>query len=502
MAQNLVQTQAQKQVQALKLTQQQMLQVHLLEMPLTELEQSVTAEIDDNPALESANPDDALNTDHGQDDTDDADRDEDFDTATEREEREEALDDALSNIGMDDAMPEPAGYQGSNNQNADYEEITYGDKMSFYDRLKEQMVDVDLTEQQQEVLEYIIGSLDSDGLLRKDTDSIADELAIYQNIMVSKEDVDKMLQVLQTFDPAGVGARSLQECLLLQIRRKQPSNIRTLMEQVIARYFDDFMNKRWSKVCQQLKMDDRTAGQVMAELLKLNPKPGASLGETEGQNMQQITPDFIVDTADDGTVTFSINNGNVPDLYVSPAFADMMKEYQSNKKGMSRQEKEALVYAKGKVERAKGFIEAVKQRQHTLYVTMKAIIDIQRKFFQDGDESELKPMILKDVADRTHLDISTISRVCNMKYAQTRWGTFKLRHFFSDSVATGNGEELSKHKIQAALQELIDKENKQRPLSDDALTEMMKKKGYPMARRTIAKYREQLGIPVARLRKQ
>lgn len=503
MAQNLTQTQAQKQVQVQRLTQQQMLMVHLLEMPLTELEQSVTAEIDDNPALESVDPDAMTDPDAVHDDAPaDADE-EDFDAAKEREERESALDDALAGIGMDDEMPEPVQAVPGDSLNADYEEITYGDRLSFYDKLKEQMAEVELDGRQREIMEYLIGSLDGDGLLRKDTSTLCDELAIYHNVCVGEQDIDDVLHILQTFDPAGIGARDLRECLLLQIRRKdKPAAVRSLMEKVIEECFDEFMNKRWDKIASQLGLDEDTVMTVHAELLKLNPKPGSSLGETEGLNVQQITPDFIVDTADDGTVSFMINNGHVPDLYVSAAFTDMIKDYQKNKGKMSRQAKEALLYAKEKVERAQGFIDAVKQRRHTLYVTMKAIIDIQRAYFRDGDEGDLKPMILKDVADRTGLDISTISRVSNMKYAQTRWGTFKLRHFFSDSVRTESGEEMSTRSVKAALRDIIDKEDKRRPLSDDAIKDMMNEKGYPVARRTIAKYREQMGIPVARLRKR
>ena len=237
------------------------------------------------------------------------------------------------------------------------------------------------------------------------------------------------------------------------------------------------------------------------EILKLNPKPGASLGETEGSNVQQITPDFIVDTADDGSISFSISNGRMPELKVSPSFSDMVDTYKNNKQSMSRQAKEALLYAKEKVDKAKGFIEAVKMRRHTLYITMKTIIEWQRKFFEDGDEADLKPMILKDIADKTGLDISTISRVSNQKYAQTKWGTFPLRFFFSDSYTTGEGEEMSTRKIKLALKEIIEKEDKQRPMSDDALTKILTDKGFPIARRTVAKYREQLDIPVARLRK-
>ena len=502
MAQKLIQTQTQKQVQTQRLTQQQMLVVHLLEMPLTELEQSVTAEIDDNPALETEGPDTTADADSMHTDDGGADTEEDFDTAKEREERESALDDALAGIGMDDEMPEAVTPAAADAGSADYEEMTYGDRVSFYDKLKEQMVDVDLTPQQREIMEYLIGSLDDDGLLRKDAGTLSDELALYHNIYTDENEIDGVLHTLQTFDPPGIGARDLRECLLLQIRRKPKSDMRRRMEEVVDKCFDEFMNKRWDKIAQQLDYDRDTVARVHAELLKLNPKPGSALGETQGQSMQQITPDFVVDTADDGTVTFTVNSGRVPELYVSPSFADMVKDYQKNKDKMNRREKEALLYAKQKVERAQGFIDAVRQRQHTLYVTMKAIIDIQKKYFQDGDEADLRPMILKDVAERTGLDISTVSRVSNMKYAQTRWGTFRLRHFFSDSVKTDSGEEMSTRKVKAALKDIIDKEDKARPLSDDAITGMLTAGGYPVARRTVAKYREQMGIPVARLRKK
>ena len=502
MVQKLIQTQEQKQVQVQRLTQQQMLVVRLLEMPLTELEQSVAAEIDDNPALESGAQDGATEADAPYDGASEGDAEEDFDAATEREERESALDEALAGIGMDDEMPEAVSPAMDDRQGADYEERTYGDQVSFYDRLREQMVDVDLDPKQREIMEYLIGSLDNDGLLRKDAGALSDELAIYHNIDAGEAEIEKVLHTLQTFDPPGIGARNLRECLLLQIRRKPKSDLRRMMDDVVTKCYDEFMNKRWDKIAAVLGYDAATVDRVHAELLKLNPKPGAALGETEGQGVQQITPDFIVDTADDGTVTFTINNGHMPELYVSDSFADMVRKYQKDKAKMSRREKEALLYAKEKVERAQGFIEAVKQRQHTLYVTMKAIIDIQKRYFQDGDEADLKPMILKDVAEKAGLDISTVSRVSNMKYAQTRWGTFRLRHFFSDSVKTGTGEEMSTRRVKAALKDIIDHEDKDHPLSDDAIKTMMTDKGYPVARRTIAKYREQMGIPVARLRKK
>ena len=508
MTQKLIQTQAQKLQQLQKLSAQQVLQVKLLEMPLTELEDNINAELDDNPALESETPDDALmgegNEDRSAlDDTEnsnDEDGEDAYEAQTEKEEREDALDSALEGIGQDDQMPD-YNTEKYNTQNADYEEMVYGDTTSFYDSLKEQMDMQVLSDKEKEVMEYLIGSLDNDGLLRKDLDSICDELAIYQNVDVSEKEIIHVLHILQTFDPAGVGARSLQECLLLQVKRLPRGVLRKTMEQVFTDYFDEFTKKHWDKIQTELDLNDTQLDTLKAEIQKLNPKPGASLGETEGRNLQQITPDFIVDTADDGTITFTLNRGNIPELTVSPSFTDMIDTYKKHTDKMSRQEKEALLYAKEKVDKAQGFIEAIKQRRHTLIVTMKAIIEVQRKFFQDGDEADLKPMILKDIADRTGLDISTISRVSNVKYAQTKWGTFPLKFFFTDGYITEDGEEMSTRKIKLALKELVEHEDKKKPLSDDAIAKVMKEKGFPIARRTVAKYREQLGIPVARLRK-
>lgn len=507
MAQKLIQTQAQKLQQLQRLSAQQMLQVKLLEMPLTELEDSINAELDDNPALESENPDDMLNENVANDDSPaddeyDNSSDEDaYEAESEKEERKDELDQALESIGKDDQMPDYNTDRYNNQDSADYEEMVYGDTTSFYDKLKEQMDMQPLSKKEKEVMEYLIGSLDDDGLLRKDLDSICDELAIYHNIDVTEKDIEHVLHILQTFDPAGVGGRSLQECLLLQVKRLPRGVLRKTMEEVFTDYFDEFTKKHWDKIKTGLELNDTQVETLQAEIRKLNPKPGASMGETEGRNMQQITPDFIIDTNDDGTITFSLNRGNIPQLTVSPSFTDMIDTYRKHKDKMSRSDKEALLYAKEKVDKAQGFIEAIKQRRHTLIVTMKAIIDIQRQFFLDGDEADLKPMILKDVAERTGLDISTISRVSNVKYAQTKWGTFPLKFFFTDSYTTEDGEEMSTRKIKIALHDIIEKEDKKKPISDDALAKLLKEKGFPIARRTVAKYREQLGIPVARLRK-
>ena len=346
-------------------------------------------------------------------------------------------------------------------------------------------------------------------MLRKELDVIADELAIYHGIDCEEQEIADTLKLLQDFDPAGIGARSLQECLLLQIKRKvtdgeweRNGSVYGYLKTIFTEHFDAFTKKHWNKIQAALSLSDLQIKALQAEIRKLNPKPGASMGETMGRNVQQITPDFIIDTDDNGNISFTLNYGNLPELHVSQSFNDMLAAYKDNKQGMNRQEKEALLYAKGKVEKAQGFIEAIKQRRNTLYTTMKAIIEIQKKFFQEGNEADLKPMILKDIAEKTGLDISTISRVSNIKYAQTRWGTFPLRFFFTDSYTTEDGEEMSTRKIKVVLREIIDNENKQKPLSDDALAKVMKEKGFPIARRTVAKYREQLNLPVARLRKE
>jgi len=372
---------------------------------------------------------------------------------------------------------------------------------SFYDQLLEQMTMALLTERERYIMEYLIGSLDDDGLLRKSLSQLSDELAIYHNLDVSSAEIEHVLLQLQQFDPAGIGARSLQECLLLQIDRREPSRLKELMQKAIEQYFDLFTKKHWKQLRSALRITELQAETLIRELRKLNPKPGTSMGETMGHSMQQITPDFIVDTHDDGSVTFVLNHGDVPELTVSQSFVDTLREYQADKEHMSRQMKEALLYTKTKVDAAQNFIAAIRQRQHTLTITMQAIIQWQHRFFEEGDEALLRPMILKDIAERTGLDLSTISRVSNSKYAQTRWGTFPLRFFFSDGLKTAEGEELSTREIKAMIRDIIQHEDKQKPLSDEIIQRMLGEQGFPIARRTVSKYREQMGIPIARLRR-
>ncbi len=494
----LIQEQKQEQKLAQSFSQQQLLYAQLVELPVTQLLERVNTEMDDNPALE-INPEnlDYIESADASEGLDTSDAPEDYDTLRDREDRQSALDEALAAIGRDDEDL-PVYHNGYAEA---HEDIIYGDYTSFYDQLKEQMGLANLTDTERDIMEYLIGSLDDDGLLRKPLDAISDELAIYHNIDTTPRQIERVLHQLQQFDPAGIGARSLQECLLLQINRREDSRLKQLMQTVITNYFEAFTKKRWDRIQTALKLSDLQAKALFGELRRLNPKPGAAMGEAVGRSMQQITPDFIVDTHDDGTITFTLNQGEMPELQVSQSFADSMREYQQNKDHMTRQTKEALLYIKKKVDAAQSFIEAIRMRRHTLTITMQAIIQLQRQFFLDGDEASLRPMILKDVAERTGLDLSTVSRVSNSKYAQTRWGTFPLRHFFSDSYTTEQGEELSTREIKAVLRDIVDNEDKRKPLSDEILTQMLSQRGYPIARRTVAKYREQLGIPVARLRK-
>jgi RNA polymerase sigma-54 factor len=310
-----------------------------------------------------------------------------------------------------------------------------------------------------------------------------------------------MLRILQDFDPAGVGGRSLQECLMIQLQRKTQTESCRLAQKMLKRCFDDFTHKRWDKMQQRFSLSDEQMEEVRKELVHLNPRPGISLGDTVGRNSQIIVPDFVVETEDDGSIHLSLNDGGVPELRVTPSFVNMLEEKSKDKTHLDKDTRDAMAFLKQKVDAAQGFIAAVKSRQQTLFNTMQCIIDLQRPFFQEGDESLLRPMILKDVAERAGLDISTISRVSNSKYVQTNFGIYPLKFFFVDGYTNEEGEEFSVREIRRFLKECIDKEDKENPMTDDALAQVLKEKGYSIARRTVAKYRESLGIPVARLRK-
>lgn len=499
MAQSQIQQQKQEQRQLQSISAQQLLLSQLVELPLQQMTERIETELHDNPALEKKVSDEEPQDWDPAEASDQPDAAEDYDQQREREERSDALDAALENIGRDDE--ELPVYQGGRQWSDEQEQAVYGEERSFYDTLMEQVGELELSDRDRYVIEYIIQSLDDDGLLRTPLADICEQLAIYHGIDITEAEAEPLLRHVQQLDPAGIGARTLQECLLLQTERRKNSPMKALMRKVIEDHFDEFTKKHWQRIQQSMALTDSQMEELLAELRRLNPKPGASMGEALGRSMQQITPDFIVDTQDDGTITFSLNSGDMPRLEISQSFADLLRDFQNNKEHMSRQQKEALLYTKQKVEAAQGFIDAVETRRRTLTKTMKAILQLQRPFFEEGDEELLRPMILKDVAELTGLDLSTISRVSNSKYVQTRWGTFPLKFFFSDSYVTQSGEELSTRKIKVALRNLIDDEDKRKPLSDDALRDALERQGFPIARRTVAKYREQLGLPVARLRK-
>ena len=487
-----VQTQAQQQVQTL--SPQQILAVKLLELPTVELEERIRSELLDNPALEEGKDTSGADDDYADDDY--SSKDEDGAPNTDTDE-----DISLGDYRTEDDIPDYKFQENNRSKDDKAEDIPFSDSVSFYETLKEQLDMQHLTPEEKQLGEYLIGSLDDDGLLRKSTETLADELAIYQGVYTTPEQLERVLSVIQDFDPAGIGARSLQECLLLQIKRKEDSPLKQIEYDIISKCCDDFTKKNRDKIIQKLNITERQYNEAVAELTKLNPRPGSSMGEAIGKNLQQIIPDFVVETDDDGTISLSLNNRNVPELRLSREFADMLDEHTRNKANQSKESKDAFMFLKQKVDAAQGFINAVKQRQQTLMSTMQAIIDLQRPFFEEGDESLLKPMILKDVAERAKLDVSTVSRVSNSKYVQTNFGIYPLKFFFSDGYTTESGEELSVREIKRILKECVDGENKERPYTDDELAEMLKEKGYPIARRTVAKYRQQLHIPIARLRR-
>lgn len=486
-----IQTQAQQQVQTL--SPQQILAVKLLELPTVELEERIHAELLDNPALEEGKEISGTEDDFDEDYNT---KDEDGSPNTDMGE-----DISLGDYRTEDDIPDYKLQENNRSKDDKAEDIPFSDMVSFYETLKEQLDMQHLTPEEKQLGEYLIGSLDDDGLLRKSTDTLADELAIYQGVYTTPEQLERVLAVIQDFDPAGIGARSLQECLLLQIKRKEDSPLKQIEYDIISKCCDDFTKKNKEKIIQKLNITEQQYNEAVAELTKLNPRPGSSMGEAIGKNLQQIVPDFIVETGDDGSITLSLNNRNVPELRLSREFADMLDEHTRNKANQSKESKDAFMFLKQKVDAAQGFINAVKQRQQTLMGTMQAIIDLQRPFFEEGDESLLRPMILKDVAERAKLDVSTVSRVSNSKYVQTNFGIYPLKFFFSDGYTTESGEELSVREIKRILKECVDGENKAKPYTDDELADMLKEKGYPIARRTVAKYRQQLNIPVARLRR-
>ena len=482
-----IQTQAQQLTQTL--SPQQILVVKLLELPTMELEERVRAEILDNPALEEGK------------DISDQDHSEEFEDNFNEDNSYINEDISLGDYRTEDDIPDYKLQEHNRSRGEIAEEIPFSDSVSFYEMLLEQLRMQHLTEEEKIMAEYLIGSLDDDGLLRKGTQTLIDELAIYRGIYTNENKINQVLSVIQDFDPAGIGARSLQECLLLQLKRKPESAIKKVEMEIIEKYCDDFTRKNKEKIMLRMNLTEEEYDEAINELAKLNPRPGSSLGDIVGKNFQQIIPDFLVESNEDGSITFALNNGNVPELHLSREFNELLEEHTTNKENQSKDSKDAFLFLKQKVDAAQSFINAIKQRHQTLLTTMQVIIDLQRPFFLEGDETLLKPMILKDVAEKAKLDVSTVSRVSNSKYVQTNFGIFPLRFFFSDGYTTEEGEELSVREIKQLLKECTEHENKENPYNDDELADILREKGYPIARRTVAKYRQQLNIPTARLRR-
>lgn len=473
---------AQKQIQTQNQTQslspQQVLTARLLELGAAEMEDRMRSEIIDNPALEVVSPE-TQNIFEGEED-----------------ESNEAS--SIDDYRAEDDIPDYYGWDYRQSQTA-ATEIPSSADFSFGDSLSEQLSELPLDENGKKIAEYLIGSLEEDGLLHKPLDEIADELNIYNGINTSEKELEKILAMIQSFDPAGIGARSLQECLLLQIKRENENESRTLQRKIIENFYDDFSRRHWDTLPDKLGVSDEECKSAIAEIVKLNPRPGASLTETLGLSRQQIIPDFSIEINGD-YITVTSNNTSLPELRVSNEYCNMLDEQVKN---ASSEHKAAARFLKQKIESAKNFIDAVKQREQTLTKTVEAIVDFQKDFLLGGgDESLLKPMILEDIARKSGYDISTVSRVSNNRYVQLPWGVFSLKYFFSDGVTMSSGDEKSIRELYRCLQELVDNEDKSDPLTDNELMDKLKEQGFTMARRTVAKYREYLHIPVARLRKE
>lgn len=476
-----------------KLSPQQIQLMKLLQVPTASLEERIKEEIEENPALEMGAEE--YDGDDEVPETSDAFENEDISSHEEISQDFNEYDDdgEIADYKLkDDHVPE---LQESGS-------IPHPSSISLHDMLVDQLRLLNLNSTQSTIAEQIIGSIDDDGYLRRDTNSIVDDLAFKQNIETSEKEVEALIASIQLFDPPGIAARDVRESLLIQLRRKlkvASNAVQKIALRIIDFHFDEFTKRHFEKIIKSLEISEDQLKDAISEIKKLNPRPGAHF-DSVNKAEQYIVPDFFVYN-NNGKPELTLNQRNAPELKVSDEYRGMLKDYEKGSKKDKRQ-KEAVTFIKQKIDAAKWFIDAIKQRQHTLIVTMQAIIDHQSNFFITGDETAMRPMILRDIAEKTDLDISTISRVANSKFVQTEFGSFRLKHFFSESLSTDSGEEVSTREVKTILQEFIDAEDKHNPLSDDVLTEMLQAKGYNIARRTVAKYRELLNIPVARLRKE
>ncbi|MEI7828743.1 MAG: RNA polymerase factor sigma-54 [Prolixibacteraceae bacterium] len=472
-----------------KLSPQQIQVIKLLELPMLQLEQRIKKELEENPVLE---------LDENEFGPTEEEATNDLKTKEDADNEEFSVDDYIND------EDEPSYRYETNNYSKDDKiaEIPYSESNSFHEYLQEQLSMLMLNEEDSILAEQIIGNIDEDGYLRRELDAIVDDVAFGRNILTDEKKLAGILKIIQELDPAGVGARDLRESLMIQLARKGLRRVEIKMAyRILEDTFEEFTKKHYDKIQRKFNIGDDDLRDAIDEILKLNPKPGSSFSNNLNKGNQTIIPDFILEIVDDEMI-LSLNQRNVPELTISNYYANMLKSFRDNGRGMSSDQKDALLFVKQKIDSAKWFIDAIKQRQETLMMVMNAMLQFQREFFVEGDETKMKPMILKDIADLTGLDISTISRVSNSKFIQTHFGIYSLKYFFSESMQKEDGEEVSTREIKSILKECIGNENKQKPVTDDELANILKDKGYNIARRTVAKYREQLDIPVARMRKE
>ncbi|HUX53602.1 MAG TPA: RNA polymerase factor sigma-54 [Williamwhitmania sp.] len=470
-----------------KLSPQQIQTIKLLELPTIQLEQRIKKELEENPILEEGHEDDYQDEEEViTEDTVDSSED------------EFTLEDYLNEEDVPSYKLVASNYSKDDKR----EDIPFTGGVSFHEYLESQLGLRRLTERQQMLGVYLIGSIDDDGYIRRKLTAVADDLAFAMGIETTDDELEEVLYIIQDFDPVGIGARDLQECLLLQIESKEMATPEVARARKILKYhFDEFTRKHYDKIESKLGITEEELKEALDEILKLNPKPGSGFSDHQSNMSPHIIPDFMLELKD-GELLLSLNSRNVPDLHISREYSQMLEQIAHKKGEMTRNEKETLTFVKQKLDSAKWFIEALKQRQNTLLLTINAILQFQREYFLEGDETRLRPMILKDIALLTGLDISTISRVVNSKYIQTHFGIFLLKYFFSEGLQTDSGEEVSSREIKSILSDCISAEDKKKPLTDEALMDILQEKGYQIARRTVSKYRELLGIPVARLRKE
>ena len=486
-----------------KLSPQQVLVMRLLQEPILALEQRIKQEIEENPALEETSPDDdekEIQEEDSLPESVEADEDE-FREEPDEESRNEYDDFSFEDYLAEDEIPEYKLYANNKSQDDEIRETPLASGISFQDHLLSQLGMHRVSDKQYIIASTIIGNLDEPGYLLREIPALCDDLVFNHGIEASEQEVEEVLKIIQGFDPPGIGARNLQECLLLQLDRlpQGPKSI-GLAQVIVKDYFIEFSKKHYEKIMLKTRSSEAELKDAISEIQKLNPKPGVSISDISREG-NYIIPDFTISNHD-GILELIVNSRNVPDLSPNRQYIEMLREYSAGGKNASKSSKDAATFIRQKLDAARNFIDAIRQRQDTLYITMQAIMEYQKDYFMTGDETKLKPMILKDIATIINMDISTVSRVANSKYVQTPFGTFLLKSFFSESMQNTKGEEISTREIKKILQDCIEAENKSDPLTDDHLVDLLKEKGYNIARRTIAKYREQLSIPVARLRKE